>query len=233
MDDAEFHKRLDATITGEPDEDGNLPFASLLESHAVFHDMPVPGTAPSPGVIARWFAGYDRLYDSSLEDKPGVVGLMRPSHFSLDPWTRAVGDSLNRLMVREYEADADPSRDWNKHDVEIRKGSLYWEHFTSPQGGLVIVAPEKGKFSVCERVPPERINGYDIDPLRGLPARLAQRFKQRQFEILRDLAGSVEAMSNCKFGVAVELTEKPRLRIQVTEEIIFVAMGYFGAAVIA
>ena len=48
MDDAEFRKRLDVTITGKPDEQGNLPFVSLPEAHAVFRGMPVHETFLPP-----------------------------------------------------------------------------------------------------------------------------------------------------------------------------------------
>ena len=158
-------------------------------------------------------------------------------HDRSEAWRTVLGDSILRNLALEYEADMDSTRDWSKCDVEVRRAAEFrWKHFTSPSGRAVTFRAEDIKFSVCERVPPDRFNAYDIDPLRDLPARLAQRFKQRQFEVLRDLAGSVEAMGNCKFGVAVGLTEKPRLRIrydQSTEEIIFGAIGYFGAAVIA
>ncbi len=237
MVDANFYKRLDATIAGKPDDEGNLPFVSLGEAHAEFHSLPVPECPASPSTIAWWFAGYDSLIDILQTDKPWVVALARPSHDSLSPWTRALGDSILRPMVREYEANMDPARDWSKCDVEVRKADDWQaQHFTSLAGGHIYVDPERGKFAVCERVLPEMINAEDIAPLHGLPAKLATRFKQHQFDMLRDLAGSVEAMAKCKFGVAVGLTEKPHLSIRwdiKSEEIVFMARGYFGAAVIS
>lgn len=238
MDDAEFHKRLDATIVGKPDETSALSSEPLHEAYAAFHGIATPIPRCRPATITSWFVEYDSPFSPPEVRAPEeTVAFISEMNDRSEAWRTALGDSILRNLVLEYEADLDTARDWSGCDVEIRKADKFrWEHFESPQGGLVKIDPAKGKFAVCERVPPERINGYDIDPLRGLPARLAQRFKSHQFETLRNLAGSVEAMADCKFGVAVDLTEKPRLRIrydQVTEEIVFVAIGYFGAAVIA
>lgn len=237
MNTVDFCKRLDATIAGKPDETSALSSEPLHEAYAAFHGIATPIPRCRPATITSWFVEYDSLFSPPEVRAPEeTAAFISKMDDRSEAWRTALGDSILRNLVLEYEADTDATRNWSKCEVEIRKGDFYWKHFTSPQGGLVIVDPEKGKFSVCDRVPPERINAYDIDPLRDLPARLAQRFKQRQFEILRDLAGSVEAMGSCKFGIAVYLTEKPRLRIRydhVTEEIIFGAIGHFGAAVIA
>lgn len=179
-----------------------------------------------------WFAGYDSLYDSLRKDKPEVVLTMHPSRFSMDPWTRVLGDSLNRLMVREYEVDADPARDWNKRDREIRKSPFGTEEFLAPSGRVVRVAPftSKDMITVRRQVRPEAIASGDLTPLQGIPRELAVRFKKCQSIRLRRLARD---MNNLAVGVVVYPTEAPCLRITIAgNEIVFGAIGYFKATVI-
>ena len=237
MTDANFRERLDVIIAGKPDDEDGLTSQPLHAAYAEFHDIPIPTRRCPLDAIRAWFEGYDSRIDRLQTTKPEVVATARPLHDSLSPWTRVLGDSILRLMVREYEADMDPTRDWSKYDVEVREADDWQaQHFASPAGGRIEVDPAKGKFAVYERVLPEMINAYDVAPLRGLPAKLAVRFKQHQFDMLLNLAGSAEAMAKCKFGVAVGLTEKPHLSIRwddTSEEVVFMAVGYFGAAVIS
>lgn len=189
-----------------------------------------------PGYHQSVVQGYESLWSPkevrSPEETATYIGELASSQ--PEGWRTALGDSILRNLVLEYEADTAADRDWSGYDVEVRQADEFrWEYFS---GGSIKVDPVEGKFAVCERVLPEMINACDIAPLRGLHAKLAVLFKQHQFGVLRDLAGSVEAMAKCKFGVVVDLSENPRLSIgwdRATEELVFGARGYFGAAVIS
>lgn len=236
MVDADFYERLDLMIAGKPSDERALTSQPLHDAYAEFHGIPTLIHRCPPDTIKAWFKGYESLWSPmevrSPEKTATYIGELTGNQ--PEGWRTALGDSILRNLVLEYDADTASERDWSGCDVEVRHADGFrWEYFS---GDAIKVDPVEGKFAVCERVLPEMMNGYDVAPLRGLPAKLATRFKQHQFDVLRDLAGSVEAMAKCKFGVAVYLSEKPRLSIgwdRHTEELVFGARGYFGAAVIS
>ena len=212
--------RLDATFNGNEDGKGNRPFHDFRdEPDSLYGLMPEGYSIPD---IVRYMGGYEAPNQiRSPEESAQCIA----QNFKLPPvtsyptnnqpmaWTIAVGDALQRLLIRQYDCSEDG--DWGSQEfTPCSTLQSFLTHAVGENHGIVDSSAQVREADVLQ------------NPLSLTAAllNLVMRFKESQYEQIATAAGNSE--------ILVFPDKHPRLRIQYVDPVLKLHVkGYITVAI--